>query len=68
MSKGKRYKMPHKYIHKYGRKFYHRYKGVRGKNGEKAKFKYFRHKELWKILDGRISIRKMVVRHIWFWD
>lgn len=26
--------------------------------GEKAKFKFFRHKKLWKTLDGYISMRK----------
>lgn len=68
MSKGKKYKLPHKYLHKYGRKCYHRYKVMGGKNGEKAKFKFFRHKKLWKTLDGHISMRKMVARNIWYWD
>ena len=44
------------------------YRVVGGKNGEKAKFKYFRHKKLWKTLEGHISMRKMVARYIWFWD
>ena len=45
-----------------------RYKVMGGKNGEKAKFKYFRHKKLWKTLEGHISMRKMVSRSIWYWD
>lgn len=44
-----------------------RYKVMGGKNGEKAKFKYFRHKKLWKTLEGHVSMRKMVARYIWFW-
>lgn len=36
------------------------------KNGEKAKkFKYFRHKKLWKTLEGHVSMRVMVVRYVW---
>lgn len=45
-----------------------RYKIMGGKNGEKAKFKYFRHKELWKTLEGHVSMRKMVTKYIWFWE
>lgn len=64
MSKGKKYKIPHKYLSKYPiRK--RNIKVTRGKNGEKAKFKYFRHKKICKTLEGRISMRKMVVRYIW---
>ena len=72
MSKGKKYKIPHKYLSKYRvRKTIskrYRYKIMGGKNGEKAKFKYFRHKKLWKTLEGNISMRKMVARYIWVWD
>ena len=71
MSKGKKYKIPHKYLSKYPiRKSIKRdeYRIIGGKNGEKAKFKYFRHKKLWKTLEGHISMRKMVARYIWFWD
>ena len=68
MSKGKGYKIPHKYLRKYQRGPWHRYKVIGGKNREKAKFKYFRHKKLWKTLDGHISMRKMVSRSIWYWD
>lgn len=68
MSKGKKYKMPHKYFSKYSIRKRARYKIMGGKNNEKAKFKYFRHKKLWKVLDGHISIKKMVARYIWFWD
>ena len=50
MSKGKKYKIPYKYLSKYPvRKPMmkrNRYKVMGGKNGEKAKFKYFRHKKL----------------------
>lgn len=67
MSKGKKYKIPHKYLSKYPTRKRARYKVMGGKNGEKAKFKYFRHKKLWKTLEGRISMRKMVARYIWFW-
>ena len=68
MSKGKKYKIPHKYLHKYQRRTCHRYKVMGGKNMKKAKFKYFRHKKLWKTLEGHVSMRKMVARYIWFWD
>lgn len=68
MSKGKKYKIPHKYLRKYSVRKCHRYKVVGGKNSEKAKFKFFRHKKLWKTLDGHVSMRKMVSRSIWYWD
>ena len=68
MSKGKKYKIPHKYLSKYPIRKRARYKIMGGKNGEKAKFKFFRHKKLWKSLDGHISMRKMVSRSIWYWD
>ena len=66
MSKGKKYKIPHKYLSKYPIRKGARYKVMGGKNGEKAKFKFFRHKKLWKTLEGRISMRKMVSRSIWY--
>ena len=70
MSKGKKYNIPRKYLHKYPvRKWNkYRYKIIGGKNGEKVKFKFFRHKKLWKSLDGHVSMRKMVVRYNWDWD
>lgn len=68
MSKGKKYKTSNKYLRKYQRGTWHIYKVMGGKNREKAKFKYFRHKKLWKTLEGHISMRKMVARYIWFWD
>ena len=68
MSKGKKYKIPHKYLSKYPVRKRARYKVMGGKNGEKAKFKYFRHKKFWKTLEGHISMRKMVSRSIWYWD
>ena len=68
MSKGKKYKILHKYLSKYPIRKGARYKVMGGKNGEKAKFKFFRHKKLWKTLDGHISMRKMVSRSIWYWD
>ncbi len=68
MSKGKKYKIPHKYLSKYPVRKRARYKVMGGKNGEKAKFKYFRHKNLWKTLEGHISMGKMVSRSIWYWD
>lgn len=68
MSKGKKYKIPHKYLSKYPVRKRARYKVMGGKNGEKAKFKYFRHKKLWKTLDGHVSMRNMVSRSIWYWD
>lgn len=68
MSKGKKYKIPHKYLSKYPIRKRDRYKVMGGKNGERAKFKFFRHKKLWKTLDGHISMRKMVARNIWYWD
>lgn len=68
MSKGKKYKIPHKYLSKYPIRKRARYKVMGGKNGEKAKFKFFRHKKLWKTLDGHVSMRNMVSRSIWYWD
>ena len=68
MSKGKKYKIPHKYLSKYPIRKEARYKVLGGKNGEKAKFKFFRHKKLWKTLDGHVSMRNMVSRSIWYWD
>ena len=69
MSKEKKYNIPRKYLHKYSvRKWNYRYKIIGGKNGEKAKFKFFRHKKLWKSLDGHVSMRKMVVRYNLDWD
>lgn len=68
MSKGKKYKIPHKYLSKYPIRKEARYKVMGGKNGEKAKFKFFRHKKLWKTLGGHVSMRKMVSRSIWYWD
>ena len=68
MSKGKKYKIPHKYLSKYPIRKGARYKVMGGKNGEKAKFKFFRHKKLWKFLDGHVSMRNMVSRSIWYWD
>lgn len=68
MSKGKKYKIPHKYISKYPIRKSTRDKVWGGKNCKKAKFKSFRHKKLWKSLEGHISMRKMVTRYIWFWD
>ena len=68
MSKGKKYKIPHKYLSKYPIRKEARYKVMGGKNGEKAKFKFFRHKKLWKLLDGHVSMRNMVSRSIWYWD
>ena len=68
MSKGKKYKIPHKYLSKYPIRKGARYKIMGGKNGEKAKFKFFRHKKLWKTLDGHVSMRNMVSSSIWYWD
>ena len=70
MSKGKKYKIPHKYLSKYPIRKGARYKIMGGKNGEKAKFKFFRHKKLWKLLDGHVSMRKMMVRYNYngYWD
>lgn len=70
MSKGKKYNIPRKYLHKYPVRKWNRdrYKIIGGKNGEKAKFKFFRHKKLWKFLDGHVSMRKMVVKYNWYWD
>ena len=68
MSKGRKYKIPHKYLSKYPIRKGARYKIMGGKNGEKAKFKFFRHKKLWKTLDGHVSMRNMVSRSIWYWD
>ena len=68
MSKGKKYKIPHKYLSKYPIRKGARCKVMGGKNGEKAKLKFFRHKKLWKTLDGHVSMRSMVSRSIWYWD
>ena len=68
MSKGKKYKIPHKYLSKYPIRKRARYKVMGGKNGEKAKFKFFRHKKLWKTLEGHVSMRNMALRSVWYWD
>ena len=67
MSKGKKYKIPHKYLSKYPMRKRARYKIMGGTNRKKAKFKFFRHKKLWKSLDGHVSMREMVVRYNWYW-
>ena len=64
MSKGKKYKIPHKYLRKYQRGTWHRYKVMRGKNGEKAKFKCFRHKKLWKTFALCVWIIIMYNRYL----
>ena len=65
MSKGKKYNIPRKYLHKYPVRKWNRDRSkiIGSKNEEKAKFKFFRHKKLWKFLDGHVSMRKMVVRY-----
>ena len=55
MSKGRKYKIPHKYLSKYPMRKEARYKVMGGKNGEKAKFKYFRHKKKKTLEDLRRS-------------
>lgn len=64
MSRGKKYKIPHKYLRKYQRGTWHRYKVMGGKNGEKAKFKYFRHKKLWKTLEEVKQVAERKRRNI----
>lgn len=64
MSKGKKYKIPHKYLSKYPMRKRARYKVMGGKSGEKAKFKYFRHKKLWKTFALCVWIIIMYNRYL----
>nr|DAG89273.1 MAG TPA: hypothetical protein [Crassvirales sp.] len=68
MSKGRKYKIPHKYLSKYPIRKRTRYKVMGGKNRKKSKFKFFRHLKFWKTLEGHISMRKMVAMYSWIWD
>ena len=67
MSNGKKWKISPKYIGKrsHGRRWTYRVCG--GKNG-KCRFQYFRHQKWFKILDGKISMRRAMAREAWFWD
>lgn len=40
---------------------------VEEKSG-KCRFQHFRHQKWFKILDGKISVRRAMAREIWFWD
>ena len=67
MSNGKKWKTASKYIGKrsHGRRWIYHVLG--GKKG-KCRFQHFRHQKWFKILDGKISLRRAMAREIWFWD
>ncbi len=70
MSVGKKWLMTSKQLHRtFPSKQYKRgrYKVGGGRNG-KFSFKFFRHKKYFKLLDGKISMRRPRSREIWYWD
>lgn len=67
MSKGKKWKMPTKYFHK--RPFRWRICRIGGGKNGKFRFKYFRHKKKFQcIMNGKISMKRMVSIEKWYWD
>lgn len=67
MSKGKKWKMPGKYLHKRLHHWDTRYVVEGGRSGTIG-FKYFRHKKRFQnIMKGRLSMGKMVAMKIKFW-
>lgn len=59
MSKGKKWKMPTRYLHKRPQASYPAYYKVGGGKNGKYRFKFFRHKKRLKVLmEGKISMRK----------
>lgn len=69
MSKGKKWKMPKRYLHKRpDHKRTWTFKVGGGRSG-RFKFKYFRHKKKFQyLMYGKLSMRKLVAVEIWFWD
>lgn len=68
MSKGKKYKTPKKYLHKRPHHNGYYYKVGGGRHG-KFEFKHFRHKKRFQyLMEGKLSMRKMIAIEIWFWD
>lgn len=67
MSKGKKWKMTKKHLHKcpHHRNWSYRIGG--GRSG-KLRFGHFRHKKWFKSLDGHVSMRCAMSREIWYWD
>ncbi len=67
MSTGKKWNMTKKQLHKQPHSRHFRFKAVGGKKG-KCKFKFFRHKKYFKLLDGHISMRLAASIELWYWD
>lgn len=68
MAKGKKWKMPRKYLHKRPYHWHFKYRVGGGKNGRFG-FKYFRHRKRFQgLMEGKLSMRRMVAMELWFWD
>lgn len=67
MSLGKKWKMTKKQIHRNNPHRHGNFKVGGGRNG-KFRFKFFRHQKDFKYLDGRVSMRWIMVRNCWYWD
>lgn len=69
MSKGKKWKMPDRYLHKRLHPTFPSYYRVGGGKNGKYRFKFFRHKKRFKVLmEGKISMRKFRSMEIWYYD
>lgn len=67
MAKGKKWKMPSKYLHKRPHYWGYFYRVAGGKNNKHG-FKYFRHrKKFQNLMWGKLSMRKMTAIEIRFW-
>lgn len=67
MSKGKKYNMTKKQLHKQPQHRNYKYKVCGGKRG-KCKFKFFRHKKWFKSIDGHVSMGWASSKELWYWD
>ena len=69
MSKGKKWQMTKKQLHKRPTHWSRtKYKVGGGRNGRYS-FKYFRHRKRFQdLMYGKLPMRKMVAMEIWFWD
>lgn len=68
MSKGKKWSMPKKYIHKRLKTRMYRCK-VGGGGHKKYRYKFFRHKKEYQyLMVGKLPMRKMVSSELWYWD
>lgn len=64
MAKGKKWKMPRKYLHKRPHHWHFKYRVGGGKNGRFG-FKYFRHRKRFQgLMEGKLSMRRMVAMEL----